>query len=102
METSTDDSLDSMSRTPYQAAAVSSWNSAAQTASLGVIRSVVSATAQPIYAKLADFFGRPTSIVLFTIFYIIGCVLQASAKSFPNYVAGFVFYVLAFAGQQGE
>jgi SIT family siderophore-iron:H+ symporter-like MFS transporter len=91
-----------MSRTPYQAAAVSSWNSAAQTSSLGVIRAVIAASTQPIYAKLADFLGRPFVVCLFTLFYIIGCVLQATADSFASYTGGFVFYTLAFAGQQSE
>lgn len=94
--------LDSMSRTPYQAAAVSSWNAAARTSTLGVIRAVVSASSQPVYAKLADFVGRPFVIVVFTLFYIVGCVLQATAGGFGSYTAGFVLYVFGFAGQQSE
>ncbi|TXT10691.1 hypothetical protein VHUM_02196 [Vanrija humicola] len=89
-----------MSRTPYQAAAVSSWNAAAQTSSLGVIRAVIAASSQPIFAKLSDFAGRPFVICVATVFYAIGCIMQATADSFPNYTGGFVFYTLAFAGQQ--
>lgn len=91
-----------MSRTPYQAAALSSWGSAAQTSTLGVTRAVVSAATQPIYAKLSDFLGRPFVIMVFTVIYVVGCIVQATSKGFSNYLGGFVLYVLAFAGQQGR
>ncbi|WOO83154.1 Siderophore iron transporter 1 [Vanrija pseudolonga] len=92
--------FDNMSRTPYQAAALSSWGSAAQTSTLGVTRAVVSAATQPVYAKLSDFLGRPFVIMVFTVIYVVGCIVQATSKGFSNYLGGFVLYVLAFAGQQ--
>ncbi|KAL1409289.1 hypothetical protein Q8F55_006122 [Vanrija albida] len=91
--------FDNMSRTPYQAAALSSWSAAARSSTLGVTRAVISAAAQPVYAKLSDFLGRPFVIMVFTVIYVVGCIVQATSQNFDNYMGGFVLFVLAFSGQ---
>lgn len=79
--------------------AVSSWNNAGQTATLGVIRACVSAISQPIHAKLADYYSRTFVLIWSTIIFAVGSIIQATATGFSNYIGGYVLYTLGFGAE---
>ncbi len=97
-----DPRLDAATRPTYQAMAVSSWGSAGQTATLGVIRACVAAISQPIHAKLADYYSRTFVLIWSTFIFAVGTIVQATATGFGPYIGGFVLYTLGFGAEHSR
>lgn len=52
--------------------ALASFDSLAQISTVTVVRSIVAAAGQPVYAKISDFFGRASILFIAVFFYVIG------------------------------
>jgi MFS family permease len=82
--------LDGFTRYTYQSQATSSFSASAQISTVGVVRAIVAAAAQPAYAKISDYFGRVSILLISCVFYVVGefpiltCDLDpASSSSSP-------------------
>jgi SIT family siderophore-iron:H+ symporter-like MFS transporter len=64
--------LDGSTRYTYQSTATSAFGASAQISTVSVVRAIVAAAAQPAYAKISDYFGRVSILLISSIFYVIG------------------------------
>lgn len=64
--------LDGSVRYTYQAEALSVLGTSAQVSTVTVVRSIVAAAAQPGFAKISDYFGRISILVISVILYAVG------------------------------
>ncbi|KAK8850324.1 hypothetical protein IAR55_004241 [Kwoniella newhampshirensis] len=92
--------LDGTVRYTYQASALSVLGVSAQTSTVTVVRSIVAAAAQPVYAKISDYFGRISILGISVIFYVIGSIVQATAKNLSAFSGGALLYQFGYTGVQ--
>ncbi|WWD20507.1 hypothetical protein CI109_104983 [Kwoniella shandongensis] len=92
--------LDGTVRYTYQAAALSVLGVSAQTSTVTVVRSIVAAAAQPVYAKISDYFGRISILFIAVVFYVIGSIVQATAKNLSAFSGGALLYQFGYTGVQ--
>lgn len=85
--------------TPFQAAAVSSWNAAQQTATISVVYSACAASSQPVWAKMMDYFGRPFVVYASFLFYVLGCIIMAVSQNVETMCGGRAIYVFGYGAQ---
>ena len=64
--------LDGSTRYTYQSTATSSFSASAQISTVSVVRAIVAAAAQPAYAKISDYFGRVSILLISSVFYVVG------------------------------
>lgn len=88
--------LDGQTRYTYQTYATSSFDLHSYLATIGVVRSVIAAAAQPTAAKIADVFGRFELVLVSVLFYIIGSVVEAAADGLATFCAGAVLYQIGY------
>ena len=94
--------LDLYVRNTYQAQALSIFGSSAQVSTVGVVRSIVAAAAQPLFAKISDYFGRVSILFISVVFYVVGTILQAASNNLDQYLGGAVLYQFGYTGTQRE
>lgn len=63
---------------------------------VNVIKGVVAAAGQPTAARIADVFGRVELILISIFFYILGTIVEASAKNVGTFTAGAVLFQVGF------
>lgn len=73
-------SLDISLRYAYQPTATDSFSTHSLLATISVLRSVIAAAAQPLCAKTADVFGRMELLLLSTLFYVLGTIVDATSR----------------------
>ena len=88
--------LDGTLRYAYQPVASNYFNEHSLQATIGVVRSVIAAAAQPTSAKIADVFGRVELICVSVFFYIIGTIIESTAQSFNTFLGGSVIYQVGY------
>jgi SIT family siderophore-iron:H+ symporter-like MFS transporter len=76
------DRLDGSTRYTFQATATSAFAASAQISTVSVVRAIVAAAAQPAYAKISDYFGRVSILIISSVFYVIGKSVS------PSFLAG--------------
>ena len=59
---------------------------------VNVVRTVISAAAQPTAGKIADVFGRLEVVYLSVLFYAVGTIIQASSNTVGTFCAGAIIY----------
>ncbi|OAA53059.1 VPS9 domain protein [Cordyceps fumosorosea ARSEF 2679] len=91
-------SLDVTLRYAYQPTATDSFRTHSLLAAVAVLRSVVAAAAQPAAAKAADVFGRAELLLASVVLYVVGTVVDATARGVEAFAAGAVLYQLGFTG----
>lgn len=91
-------SLDGTLRWTLQGYATSSYSQHSLLATVGVIRSVVAAAAQPTYARLSDKFGRLELVLVSIIFYAMGTVIESQAYDIYRFAGGAVLYSIGYQG----
>lgn len=87
------------------------------------MRSVVAAAGQPVFAKISDYFGRISILVIAVVFYVVGelihpssgrafgagrhtdsinegTIVQATAKNLAAFSGGAVLYQFGYTGVQ--
>lgn len=94
--------LDLTVRYTYQNFALSAFSTAAQISTVAVVRSIVAAAAQPLYAKISDYFGRLSILFIAVTFYLIGTIVQAASKGLSDFLGGAVLYQFGYTGVQRE
>ena len=90
--------LDAMVRGKLQYYATSSYNKHSLFAAVTVMQSVISAAAQPCYARLSDRFGRLELCILAIVFYSMGTVIQSQAYDINRFAGGSVIYEIGNTG----
>lgn len=90
--------LDGALRFQYQAYATESFSNHSLLSTVGVLRGVIAAAAQPTAAKIADVFGRVEVIFLTIIFYVIGTIVEVFAPNIQAFAAGGVLYQVGYTG----
>ncbi|OJD19047.1 hypothetical protein AJ78_00998 [Emergomyces pasteurianus Ep9510] len=90
--------LDGTIRYTYQPYAVASYAKHSLLATVGVLRGVIGAAAQPTIAKIADVFGRAEVISITIVFYIIGTIVEACATNVQSFCAGAILYQIGYTG----
>ncbi|KAK2737879.1 Siderophore transporter [Onygenales sp. PD_40] len=90
--------LDGTIRGVYQPYAVASYGQHSLLATVGVLRGVIGAAAQPTIAKIADVFGRAEVIFITIIFYVMGTIIEATATNVQGFCAGAIFYQIGYTG----
>jgi MFS transporter, SIT family, siderophore-iron:H+ symporter len=88
--------LDGTLRYTYQPYAVADFESHSLLTTVGVLRSVIAAAAQPTAAKIADVFGRMELVCLSVFFYILGTIVEAVSQNVPAFSAGAVIYQIGY------
>ncbi|KAL5627693.1 hypothetical protein BROUX41_003846 [Berkeleyomyces rouxiae] len=88
--------LDGTLRYTYQTYATSSFGEHSLLATINVIRAVIAAAAQPTAGKIADVFGRMELVCVSVFFYIIGTIVQSTAKNIEAFAAGAVLYQIGY------
>ncbi|TQV93856.1 hypothetical protein V2A60_003984 [Cordyceps javanica] len=89
-------SLDITLRYAYQPTATDSFRTHSLLAAVAVLRSVVAAAGQPTAAKVADVFGRVELLLVSIVLYVVGTVVDATARGVEAFAAGAVLYQLGF------
>lgn len=93
--------LDGTTRYTFQNRALSvSFGQSAQISTVTVVRSIVAAAAQPAYAKISDYFGRISILLISALFYVVGTVVQAAAPDLSAFLGGATLYQFGFTGVQ--
>ncbi|KAF1933668.1 siderochrome-iron uptake transporter [Didymella exigua CBS 183.55] len=88
--------LDGSLRGVYQPYATAGFETHSTLATIGVLRSVIAAAAQPTAAKIADVFGRIEVILVSIFFYVLGTAIEAVASNVETFAAGAVFYQIGY------
>jgi len=94
--------LDLTTRYAYQNFALSDFGAAAQVSTVAVVRSIVAAAAQPLYAKISDYFGRLSILFIAVLFYVVGTIVQAASQNLDQFLGGAVLYQFGYTGTQRE
>ncbi|ODO10341.1 hypothetical protein I350_00936 [Cryptococcus amylolentus CBS 6273] len=92
--------LDLTLRSTYQNYALASLGTSAQVSTVTVVRSIVAAAVQPVYAKISDYFGRVSILFISVIFYLVGTIVTATASNLAAYCGGSVLYQFGYTGVQ--
>ncbi|ORY86174.1 siderochrome-iron transporter [Protomyces lactucae-debilis] len=90
--------LDGTIRYTYQSFATSELKVLGLLSTIGVLRSIIGAAAQPTFAKLADVFGRWELLCVSLFFYVLGTIVEATAKSINTFAAGVILFQVGFSG----
>ncbi|KAL1955479.1 hypothetical protein VTO42DRAFT_8505 [Malbranchea cinnamomea] len=90
--------LDGTLRGQYQAYATESYHNHSLLSTVGVLRGVIAAAAQPTAAKIADVFGRTEVVFLTIVFYVIGTIVEVFARNIQAFAAGGVLYQIGYTG----
>ncbi|KAF1962337.1 MFS general substrate transporter [Byssothecium circinans] len=88
--------LDGTLRYAYQPTATSDFATHSLLSTIGVVRSVVAAAAQPTAAKIADVFGRVELIIVSIVFYIVGTIVEATCHNVQGFAAGAFLYQIGY------
>jgi SIT family siderophore-iron:H+ symporter-like MFS transporter len=88
--------LDGTLRYSYQPTATADFDNHSLHASIGVIRAVIAAAAQPTSAKIADVFGRVELICLSVFFYVLGTIVEAVAPNVGTFAGGSIIYQVGY------
>ncbi|KAJ4982667.1 major facilitator superfamily transporter [Stagonosporopsis vannaccii] len=88
--------LDGSLRGVYQPYATAGFETHSTLATIGVLRSVIAAAAQPTAAKIADVFGRVEVVMVSIFFYVLGTVIEAVGSNVETFAAGAVFYQVGY------
>lgn len=91
-------SLDGTVRGVYQTQATASYGQHSLLSTVNVIKGVISAAAQPTYARLSDIFGRLEMFILAVIFYAMGTVIESQAYDMYRFAGGTVLYQVGYTG----
>ncbi|OCF41266.1 MFS transporter, SIT family, siderophore-iron:H+ symporter [Kwoniella heveanensis CBS 569] len=92
--------LDGTVRYTFQVSALDELGYSAQISTVTIVRSIVAAAAQPAYAKLSDYFGRTSILLISIIFYVVGTIVQATAKNLSAFSGGALLYQFGYTGFQ--
>ncbi|KAI0886432.1 MFS general substrate transporter [Annulohypoxylon maeteangense] len=76
----------------YRNYATSEFQELSKLATLSTAGTIIFAVAKPPVAKLSNVIGRGGTYFIAILFYILACIIMASAKSFNAYAAGSIFY----------
>ncbi|KAL3451604.1 major facilitator superfamily domain-containing protein [Aspergillus insuetus] len=90
--------LDGTVRYTYQPHATASYRTHSLLSTIGVLRAVIAAAAQPTAAKIADMFGRVELIFFSVFFYTLGTVIETAADNVQTFCAGAVIYQIGYTG----
>ncbi|KAL2847330.1 major facilitator superfamily domain-containing protein [Aspergillus pseudodeflectus] len=90
--------LDGTVRYTYQPRATASYSTHSLLSTIGVLRAVIAAAAQPTAAKIADMFGRVELIFFSIFFYTLGTVIETAADNVQTFCAGAVIYQIGYTG----
>ena len=75
-----------------QTTALSTFGEHSLISTVNVVRTVISAAAQPTAGKIADVFGRLELIYLSATFYVVGTIIQAASHTVGTFCAGAIIY----------
>ncbi|OXB39350.1 hypothetical protein LQV05_000779 [Cryptococcus neoformans] len=92
--------LDGSVRFTYQSEALSELGTSAQVSTVTVVRSIVAAAAQPGFAKISDYFGRVSILVISVILYVVGTIVTATSTNLAAFCGGSVLYQFGYTGVQ--
>ncbi|KAI7226420.1 hypothetical protein KC352_g15717, partial [Hortaea werneckii] len=84
--------LDGQIRNTYQTTALSTFGEHSLISTVNVVRTVISAAAQPTAGKIADVFGRLEVVYVSVLFYVVGTIIQASSNTVGTFCAGAIIY----------
>ncbi|KAG5421089.1 hypothetical protein I9W82_000179 [Candida metapsilosis] len=90
--------LDGTIRGKLQIHATSSYQKHSLFSTINIIQSVISAAAQPCYARLSDRFGRLEVCLFAIVFYSMGTVMQSQAYDVNRFAGGSVIYQIGYTG----
>ena len=90
--------LDGTIRYTFQSYATSSYAEHSLLSTVNVIRSVIAAASQPVYARLCDKFGRLQLFVMAILFYAVGTVIESQAYDVQRFAGGAVIYQIGYSG----
>lgn len=99
-ETSDAYGLDGTLRNTFQVYALAAFGASAQTSTVTVVRSIVAACVQPVYAKVSDYFGRISILVICIFFYSLGIIVQATANNVGAFSGGGLLNQIGYTGVQ--
>lgn len=89
-------------RYTLQVYALASFSSSAQISTVTVVRSIIAAAAQPVYAKVSDYFGRMSILFICVFFFVLGTIVQAVSKNVGTFSGGALLNQIGYTGMQRE
>ncbi|KAG8793831.1 hypothetical protein FRC12_001461 [Ceratobasidium sp. 428] len=93
-------SLDGTTTWTYLAFAGSALGNHSLIAAVQVTQSIIVACGKPFIAKSADALSRPVAYSFVVLFYVLGYIIIASAKSIGTVAGGIVIYAIGYTGLQ--
>ncbi|KDR72260.1 hypothetical protein GALMADRAFT_253088 [Galerina marginata CBS 339.88] len=93
-------SLDGTTTYNYLAFATSSFGDHSLISTIQVAQSIIVAVGKPVIAKIADVSSRGTAYFAVLIFYVVGYIIIASARSANAVAGGIVVYAIGYTGLQ--
>lgn len=90
--------LDNFTMSVYLQEAASEFNGIVQYTTLAVIQSMILGVGKPIFAKLANTFGRAFTYAISILFFTVGTIVISSSRSIQGLGAGMVFFSIGNTG----
>ncbi|ANB13923.1 Sit1p [Sugiyamaella lignohabitans] len=90
--------LDSNIRYVYQATATSSYAEHSLLSTVNVIKAVIGAAGQPVYARLSDVFGRLELFIAAILFYVVGTIIESQAYDVQRFAGGAILFQVGYTG----
>ncbi|CAK7909991.1 siderophore iron transporter Arn1p [[Candida] anglica] len=91
-------SVDGTLRYTFQMYATASYGQHSLISTVAVVRAVIAAASQPVYARLSDRFGRIEILLVAIIFYSMGTVIESQAYDVQRFASGAVIYQIGYSG----
>ncbi|EJD06330.1 MFS general substrate transporter [Fomitiporia mediterranea MF3/22] len=92
--------LDGSVRYTFQTTATNSYSTLPLLSTVGTVRSIIAAAAQPAYGRIGDVFGRVELLCVSVLFYVIGTIVEAVADNVHEFAGGAILYQLGMTGVQ--
>lgn len=84
----------------YQGYATSTWQQHSLLSTINVVRGVIAAAVLPLTAQLSDILGRVECLMIVTLFFVLGSILQASASNIETFATGSLFLQIGYTCSQ--
>ncbi|KAH0589823.1 hypothetical protein H2248_000018 [Termitomyces sp. 'cryptogamus'] len=93
-------SLDGSTTYTYLSYAASAFEDHTLISTIQVAQSIIIAVGKPVIAKVADVTSRGLAYTVVLVFYVVGYIVIASAKSIGTVAGGIILYAIGYTGLQ--
>ncbi|KAL5526153.1 hypothetical protein ACEPAG_7491 [Sanghuangporus baumii] len=92
--------LDGSVRYAFQTTATNNFSNLPLLSTVGTVRSIIAAAAQPAYGRIGDVFGRVELLTVSAIAYVVDTIVEAASSNVGEFSGGAIIYQLGMTGVQ--